>query len=145
VFSPVRILLVGYMVWLLVVFLPGHTRGRVTMGPREKDLNLKLNTPTRHDCCSESGAPVRANHTTQNDPSYGKPAHGRPADDTPTQRDRANCAVCFWAAGLLPTEVFFIEFSLAERLQDAVAIVIEQWNDVIPIRESLGRGPPTRV
>lgn len=113
-----RLILTSYMAWLLVVFLPGHTRGQITMGPREAALHAS-------SCCSKP---------SDADPSIpGKP----------TQRDKANCAVCFWAAGLLSVPIVHFDFTLSEKLEQLALLALEQWGQLIPIRESLGRDPPT--
>jgi hypothetical protein len=117
-----RLILTCYFVWLLGFFMPGHIRGRMTLGPREAG---SVATMAEASCCSSHAAPT-------------------PADsDRPTPRDRANCAVCFWALGLFPIALVHFDLSVERLLNRVVEQTIAQWGRVTPIRESLGRDPPT--
>jgi hypothetical protein len=120
-----RIILTGYFVWLLAIFMPGHIRGRMTMGPRDP-AGMVPSAAVEESCCA---------------------AHSAPAvpTDKPTPRDRANCAVCFWAAGLLPVHLVQLDLGPSELLAARVAVVLEQYAGVEPLRESRGRDPPSRL
>ncbi len=76
----VRILFILWQAAWLNVVVPGHTRGAIT-----------LPDGVPHSCCSQNGM-----------------QHDQPA--SPTQNDRAHCAICYFAAGL-STPVYF-EFHL---------------------------------
>jgi hypothetical protein len=107
VFRPAFLL---FMTFVLAWFLPSHTRGQITMGP--KDVNGV--------CCAGD--------------------HGRAGE--PTEQDKRNCAVCFWAAGLLPVvPVSFTMFYL-ERHHEQLARLATQFRSILLPRESLPRGPP---
>jgi hypothetical protein len=101
------------MTWVLVWFLPGHTRGQITMGPKE----------VTHSCC----APVE---------------HEVPTS-APTEKDKRNCAVCFWAAGLLPVVPVAFSMIYLERHHEHLARLATQCRSIVLPRESLPRGPPS--
>lgn len=66
-------------------------------------------------------------------------------DQTPTQADKANCAVCFWAAGILPESPLILEFrplctALIEA-QNALAQYAERFISA----STLPRGPPIQI
>lgn len=108
-----RAILLLFMTWLLAWFLPGHVRGQITMGPRES-----------HSCCADASSAES------------------PINSQPTEKDKANCAVCFWAAGLLP--VIPVDFSMIylERHHEQMARLATQFRSIELPRESLPRGPP---
>lgn len=105
------------MTWLLVVFMPAHTRGRITL----PGADLGATAQASDDCCA--------------------PKH-KSTESKPSDRDRANCAVCFWAAGLLTTPAITFDHVLAER-----AFEIARQYDAQVRRETArlthhGRDPP---
>jgi hypothetical protein len=65
--------IVHLIVWLNVV-IPGHTRGRFTIGPA---------SPSAPSSCCDSRA-----------------SQSRDRNHTPTPDERSRCAICFFAAGL---------------------------------------------
>lgn len=105
-----RVVFLIFMTWLLVWFLPGHTRGAITMSPK-----------VEHDCCA---------------------AKTPEPEGQPSEEDKANCAVCFWAAGLLP--VIPVDFTIVflERHHEQMARLATQCRSVALHRDSLPRGPP---
>ena len=100
-----------FMTFVLAWFLPSHTRGQVTMGPKDDS----------HRCCapSEDGSHL------------------------PTEQDKRNCAVCFWAAGLLP--VIPVDFTMIylEQHHEHLARLATQCRSIFLPRDALPRGPPT--
>jgi hypothetical protein len=117
-----RLIFAVYMSWLLVLFLPGHTRGQLTIGPRDPAGTVATKADSTDGCCESP----------------------KTKNDAPTPRDRANCAVCFWAAGLLPDSPVEFDLAFEERLEQLSVLTSAQWAHVLPIRESLGRDPPPR-
>lgn len=105
-----RVAFLIFMTWALAWFLPGHTRGQITMGPKEA-----------HGCCAP------AEPETPNQPS---------------EKDKANCAVCYWAAGLLPVVPVDFTIVLLERHHEQLARLATQCRSFTLPRESLPRGPP---
>jgi hypothetical protein len=119
---PFRLTFLCFMTWLLVAFLPAHTRGRITMNASD-DCCAPLVEVKADDCC--------------------EPAEDQPAPSKPSAKDQANCAVCFWAAGLLSVMPVSFEHSLAER-----AFEVARHYDAQVRREATrlnhhGRDPPT--
>lgn len=102
-----RFIFLAYLIWLLVIFLPSHTRGKITMGPREDSCCAPAKSEA--SCCSSTG--IKSEH---------------PVDKEPTQRDRANCAVCFWAAGLLPGAIFVLLIALLGELVRRIVFTTPQ-------------------
>lgn len=108
-----RIIFALYMTWLLACFLPGHVRGQITMGPEQRGESAS--------CC--------ASHTPEK------------SDRQPTERDKRNCAVCHFAAGLqLYTPVAF-EFALTDRLDETADTAVDRLVSPLLPRETLPRGP----
>jgi hypothetical protein len=108
------------MAWLLVWFLPGHTRGRITLGAKDADSCCVQKRPS---CCAADESP-------------------QPGSQMPTSRDRANCAVCFWAAGLLHTVPVSFTILFLERHHEHLATLATQFRSIQLPRETLPRGPP---
>lgn len=75
------------------VFLPGHTRGRITAGPAPV-------SQVADSCCSSHSS----------DP------------EKPTQSDRQRCAVCFIVNGILPTTPVIFDAKPLEDLSQFVRI-----------------------
>ena len=118
---PFRAIFLAFMTWLLVVFLPGHTRGAITMNPHEQ----------QGDSCCKPAAKVAS--------CCGE----KSSDGKPTQRDRAACAVCWWAAGLLTTPPFVLDATHAERALDRAHRYDAQVRRVALRLTRFGRDPPT--
>ena len=119
-----------FMTWLLVAFLPAHTRGRITLGP----------TASEDTCCEP--APVVA---PQADGCCASKADASATSSKPSSSQRANCAVCFWAAGLLTVVPVTFDHALAER-----AFETARHYDAQVRREAMqlthhGRDPPTML
>ena len=124
--STFRAIFLGFMTWLLVAFLPGHTRGAITMNAREAgggDACCAPAKPVEPSCCADESA--------QN-PSA-----------KPTSKDRASCAVCFWAAGLLTTPAFVLDTSHSERSFEHARQYHAQVRRVACRLNQYGRDPPT--
>jgi hypothetical protein len=85
-----RWLLIVWQVFWLVVFIPGHTRGAITLPDGSAGCSLQ----PAGGCCGS-----------------GAQSSGR----EPTQEDRRRCAVCFLANGYLPPVVYHFDLTLAER------------------------------
>jgi hypothetical protein len=107
------------VVWLNVV-LPGHTRGVVTL----PGTSVARETASPHACCGGAARPKT------NDPS------------SPTPRERAHCAVCFFAAHMAPPAPVVCELlphGLVEQLapRPSPAVVSVERPTIY-----LGRGPP---
>ena len=81
-----RILLIAFQVLFLNVVVPGHTRGVITLSGRSSSPVPQ--SSGCGGCC----------------PTRGDPA------DAPTEEDKANCAVCFFAARITPPPV--VDFQL---------------------------------
>ncbi len=135
-----RVILAIYMGWLLVCFAPGHTRGRITLPgfvdgsarPASAAVDTAADTAvdiatlsSMGSCCGPQPAPA--------DDSNG---------DMPTPAQKRACAVCHWAAGLLPVAVFFLDLQLTERVFDRAVSADSQYVHLTLPRESLPRGPP---
>jgi hypothetical protein len=104
---------------LLNVFLPGHTRGMVTLPGSAPSCHEKVAT----SCCS-GGAKTADNK------------------GEPTSSDRARCAVCFFAARvctITPYEFRLTEMGLCEILPVAQPIIAPT---IALHRPYLGRAPP---
>lgn len=114
---PLRAIFLVYLTLLLAWFVPAHTRGQMTM-PHDQ---------TAASCCS----------------SHEQTPPQQPA--TPTQKDKANCAVCFWAAGILPeVAVMFVVRPIDRAMIEAFDAIAQCAAWFIPA-ESLPRGPPAPV
>ena len=105
-------LLLAYQALFLNVFLPGHTRGAITLDGKR--------TPS---CCASDDAPSKL--------------HGQPS-----RRDREECAVCKFAAAVVPT--LPIDFTLPplrllERRPSPTPGVVAS---VERLRTYLACGPP---
>lgn len=109
------------MTWLLVVFLPGHVRGQITMGPRDAGGDRV------ESCCAPPPPPS----------CCGKSSGGQP-----TQKDRDNCAVCFFAAGLITTPAFILDLTHSERTFERARVYHEQVRRVALRLNHHGRDPP---
>lgn len=116
-----RVIFFAFMTWLLVVFLPGHTRGAMTLNARDAGGD---------DCCKPAAKVVSCCGEEE------KPGE-------PTQSDRAACAVCWWAAGLLTTPPFVLENDHAERALDRAHRYDAQVRRVASRLTRFGRDPPT--
>lgn len=120
------------MTWLLVVFLPGHQRGSITLGPAEAGESCCAPVPEPVSCCAvESTDPADSPHPTSH--------------EEPTARDVANCAVCYWAAGLLTTPPFVFDFSHAKRAFEHARAYHAQVQAVACRLNQYGRDPPARL
>jgi hypothetical protein len=111
-----RILLIAWLVWCLNVFLPGHTRGVMTVA-----------TPADQPSCCTAGSSK----------------HHR--DQKPTPEQRACCAVCYFAAGLstpLPTIDALAALGLAEILPPAPLLPAPTREASLPYFPC---GPPARA
>lgn len=119
------------MTWLLVVFLPWHTRGRITVGPRSGD-DCCAPAVQQDDCCSENDSvPIK------------KSAHGhKSSTKEPSSKDRANCAVCSWAAGLLSDIAVSFEHDFAERAFEHARQYDAQVRRLASRLNHHGRDPP---
>ena len=116
-----RAIFLTFMTWLRVWFLPGHTRGRITIGPSEHRGSPA--TAAAHACCAgdEAGPAERS---------------------LPTSKDRANCAVCFWGAGLLTTPPVVLDLLHAERSFEQAAVYHAQVRREALRLNHFGRDPP---
>jgi hypothetical protein len=117
-----RAIFLAFMTWLLVVFLPSHTRGRITMGPKSSD-----------DCCAPAPPVVEDDCCTPASPTK---------KHEPSSKDRANCAVCFWAAGLLSDIVVTFDHDFAERAFEQARNYNAQVRCVASRLTHHGRDPP---
>lgn len=105
-----------YLTLLLAWFLPAHTRGRITMMPHSAEAA---------SCCAGE-----------------RPA---PQDHKPSESDKANCAVCFWAAGILPEGALVIEVRpLCTALIEA-RNALDQYSERFISTSALPRGPPVAI
>jgi hypothetical protein len=115
-------LVIFELIWLNVI-IPGHTRGAVTM-----PCGCPCETSASATCpLCDAGADLRANGSHH----------------TPTPSDRANCALCFFAAHLsIPPaldlsapELLFLNYVKPEGARNLIAREV-----LVPFD---GRGPPT--
>jgi hypothetical protein len=110
-------------VWLNIV-TPGHIRGLVTVGNEARSESAKSST---HGCCHADG------------PADSSDSSKAPA---PTDEQKRNCAVCFFAAGLTLPPVFVFEHSLQGEVGRVAIPAPEQ----IVVRQHApafhGRAPP---
>jgi hypothetical protein len=108
-----RILLIAFQVLFLNVVLPGHTRGVITLSGKSSSAGAA--------CC----------HSKHGD----SPAK-------PSERDKAECAVCFFAARVTPPPVVDLgltRLGLAEVMAVAKPVTVESAQVELPIH---GRAPP---
>ncbi len=89
----VAIFLTLHLAWLFNVYVPGHVRGMITF------VSGSGSAGGAASCCS---APAVSSQT-------GKAK-------SPTSKDRAECAVCHFAARIVPTIPFVIQISPARKL-----------------------------
>ena len=111
---PAVAALLLYQFAFLNLFLPGHTRGAITLDPARGCAAC---------CC-------------------GQPADSRPRDRQPTESDRHSCAVCHFAARVVPPPTVDLRpphLGLLHLLPTPPPAVVVL-PDVIPTY--LGRGPP---
>jgi hypothetical protein len=76
-------LLLAYQFIFLNVFIPGHTRGAITLDGKHSP----------ETCCCCCCSPQESSDSKS------------PSAPEPSQRDRANCAVCHFAARIMATPV----------------------------------------
>ena len=112
-----RVIFLAYLAWMLVVFLPAHTRGRITMGPRPAPAAAQ--STAAESCCESDDVPK-----------------------TPTSKDRAQCAVCFWAAGILPAAPFVFHVVLVEQSLERARAYAAQVRAIACRLNHFGRDPP---
>ena len=110
-----RILLIAFQVLFLNVVLPGHTRGVVTMSGRS------ASAAAESGCC-----------------------HGKHGGDSgkPSEKDKSECAVCFFAARVTPPPVVDLNLTrlgLVEVIAAARPVVAESAQVELPYH---GRAPP---
>lgn len=112
-------------------FLPTHTRGRITMTPSGEVAT--------HSCCvPEASAEVVAVDHCGNPISNSRPV----PDDAPSEEDKANCAVCFWAAGILPEAAVVFEVRPIDRALIETREAIAQCSTWFVPTNAFPRGPP---
>jgi hypothetical protein len=112
---PLAVALLVYQALFLNVLLPGHTRGSVTLDGKH----------VAKCCCCDGG---------------GSPDAKSPA--TPSQRDRDHCALCDFAARVMPPDVFVLRLDpigLVARLPVPSPAAIESLERIATY---LGTGPP---
>ena len=126
-----RVVFLLFMTWLLAVFLPGHQRGSITMGPREVD-----------SCCAPAPAPIP---TSCCETDGGEPVSDESDSPEPSQKDIDSCAVCHWAAGLLSTPHFIMDTSHAERAFECARHYHAQVQRVGCRLNQYGRDPPSHL
>lgn len=115
---PLRAIFLIYLTFLLAWFVPAHTRGQMTM-PHGQETE---------SCCS----------SRQETPPQQQPT-------TPTQKEKANCAVCFWAAGILPEIAVMFVVRPIDRAMIVARDAIAQCATWFIPAEALPRGPPVLV
>lgn len=121
-----RAIFLAFMTWLLVVFLPSHTRGQITVGPKSSDDCCAPAKPVvEDDCCAPS---TKSSSTKE-----------------PSSKDRANCAVCWWAAGLLSDIVVTFDHDFAERAFEHARQYDAQVRSVASRLTHHGRDPPVTI
>ncbi|MFT3788119.1 MAG: hypothetical protein QM770_18435 [Tepidisphaeraceae bacterium] len=113
------------MAWLLVVFIPGHQRGAITLGKREGA-----------SCCAPKAENVKTSCCA------GKSDRLTRAGE-PTSRDRAACAICDWMAGLIFVPAFVLDHSHAEQLYLRACAYHAQVRHLACRLTHFGRDPPT--
>jgi hypothetical protein len=91
-----RWLLIGWQVFWLAVFVPGHTRGAITL-PGEPSARCYLDSSPAGGCCSSA----------------------KSDGQEPTPDDRRRCAVCFLVKGYINPVIDTFELTLTERLIEA--------------------------
>src|SRR3954466_8008129 len=114
-----RFALVLFQVFLLNVFVPGHTRGMITLPGAREDAT--------HPACCQSHHNSSSSH------------------DAPTSKDRANCAVCFFAARLCAPPVCDLQLQPLGliALLPPPALQATVAADLFPTY--LSRGPPASL
>lgn len=118
-----RTIFLGFMTWLLVAFLPGHTRGLITMNSTGDGDACCAPVVKKIDCCATDDA--SATHAKK-----------------PSASDKANCAVCAWAAGLLTIPPVSFDHSLAERAYEIARVYDAQVRRAAIRLNHHGRDPP---
>jgi hypothetical protein len=95
------IALLVYEAMFLNILLPGHTRGSITLAPKDATPAAKAEAKSG-GCCR---------------------IHNEPAQEQkPTEKDRASCALCFFAARLVtppPALTAPVQLELVELLRAA--------------------------
>lgn len=112
-----RAIFLLYLTLLLTWFLPSHTRGQITMTPEG---------PANTSCCA-----AEQGHST--------------GTHTPSERDKANCAVCFWAAGILPEAAMMFDARPIDLALIEAREALDQCASWFIPSPSLPRGPPTVI
>jgi hypothetical protein len=106
------------------IVVPGHTRGAITLdGKHTSDSFLAC-------CC------CRCN--TASDLTAGKHSHKQ----VPSQRDRANCAICNLAARVVPPDVISFIPQVFEFLRMVTLPIPSVPASISRISIYLGRAPP---
>ena len=133
-----QIIFTLYMTAMLAWFVPAHTRGLVSLDARNivgSTQKAPAGDPSKDHVADESSSGDACCST-----SPGK-------NDTKgtDQKRRNSCAVCFWAAGVLPVVPVSFELPLLTRSTPLpVAISSHRASNDLP-REVLPRGPPQLV
>ena len=111
-----------YQVFFLKIFLPGHTRGAITVDGKH--------TPACCCCCC---------------PDRTVAADGSHKKDTPSQKDCENCAVCQFAARM--SHGTTVQFTLPPLGLLAVVAPVAPTpvESILRLSTYDGRGPPTLV
>lgn len=94
-----RWLLIGWQVFWLAVFVPGHTRGAITL-PGEQSPRCYVDSSPGGGCCGAN-----------------KSDKGSPSPD-----DRRRCAVCYLVKGYINPVIDTFELTLTERTIEAVIL-----------------------
>lgn len=129
--KTLRVIFAIYMTCLMGIFVPVHKRGMITMGPREAD-SCCAPVKVVVTCCEEESQPTA-------------PVDHKDKPHEPTQRDIANCAVCFWSAIALPITFANVDLrptgmvDLANYFSESALI------GAILSHEALPRGPPALI
>jgi hypothetical protein len=122
---PFAMALLLYQVLFFNVFLPGHTRGSITLSGK----HTADSSPCCCCCCGHENPDTKKSDSKQ----------------VPSQRDKEECAICHFAARVLPTPV--VSFVLPElgllETRPLVSPSVPVPADLV--RTYLSRGPPALI
>lgn len=109
-----------WQTFFLIIVIPGHTRGAITLGGQVKARGLT--DLVCSGCCGGKGE-----HSSKN---------------APTPQDKTNCAICFLAAHTLPAPAMTVPVVAQEALELIVITRAENTGSEACIHCYFGRAPP---
>jgi hypothetical protein len=105
-----RWFLILWQCFWLVLFLPGHTRGVITM-PDGRQAGRQVGSPEARTVSSQSQPRLAAKSCCA---ESSRPINDR-GDRKPTEEEKRRCVVCYIAKGYTVASAFSFQFDFAER------------------------------